>query len=84
MTPEEETPQKACPFDKKPCIKEACMAWSCKENLSDLERDHKDSFEALLELTARQEGVSLKDARGIIEIRNNNERCKLIDPEQPI
>lgn len=75
---------KLCPYDKKPCIREACMAWSCKQDLEELKRDHADSFESLVEVLMVQEGCSRKSALGIIEIRNDNERCKLIDTEQPI
>lgn len=75
---------KLCPYDKKPCVKELCMAWSCKQNLDELKILHKDSFESLISVLMMQEGVSRNTALDIIEVRNNNERCKLIDPEQPI
>lgn len=75
---------KVCPFDKQLCIKERCMAWSGKEDLEKIEQEHKESFEALLSLTAMQEMVSIEQAREIIKIRNEDERCKLISPEPPV
>lgn len=75
---------KLCPFDKQPCIKEECMAWSEKQDLEELEKTHKESFDALIEATSIQECVSLENARKIIEIRNNDERCKLITSEPAI
>ena len=77
-------PEKACPFDKQPCIKERCMAWSGKVDLEKIEQEHKESFDALLNLTAMQEMVSIEQAREIIKIRNEDERCKLISPEPPV
>ncbi len=78
------TDEKICPYDKQPCIREKCMAWSGKQDLEEIKREHGDSFDALVSLIMQQEGCSKTAALGIIEIRNNNERCKLIDPEQPI
>lgn len=75
---------KRCPFDKHPCIREECMAWSGKEDLEKVEREHGDSFQALLELTAVQEMTTIENARKIIQIRNDDERCKLISPEPPV
>jgi hypothetical protein len=60
------------------------MAWSCKQDLEALKRDRADPFESLVEVLMVQEGCSRKSALDIIETRNDNERCKLIDPEQPI
>lgn len=76
--------QKLCPFDKKPCVTTECMAWSGKEDLEEIEREHKDSFEALLRMIALQEGCSDDSARKIVEMRNDHERCKLITPEPVI
>jgi hypothetical protein len=75
---------KLYPYDKKPYIREACMAWSCKEDLEALKRDHADSFESLVQVLMMSEGISRSSALDVINIRNDNERCKLIDPEQPI
>lgn len=75
---------KLCPYDKKPCIKEECMAWSGKQDLEELKRDNADGFESLVQVLMMQEGISRQTAMNIIEIRNNNERCKLINPGQPI
>ena len=75
---------KKCPFDKQPCIKEECMAWSGKQDLKEIEKNHKENFDALIEQISVQEHVSLENARKIIEIRNNDERCKLITPESVI
>lgn len=75
---------KRCPFDKHPCIREECMAWSGKVDLEMVEREHADSFQALLELTAVQEGTTIEGARKIIQIRNDDERCKLIMPESAV
>lgn len=75
---------KLCPYDKKPCIRDLCMAWSAKQDLEELKTSHKDSFESLVSVIMVQEGVSRSTALEIIEIRNNNERCKLIEPEQAI
>jgi hypothetical protein len=75
---------KVCPYDKQPCIREKCMAWSEKQDLEELKRDHPDSFDSLVWVLMQQEGCSKTQALDIIEIRNNNERCKLIEPEQPI
>jgi len=75
---------KLCPFDKHPCIREECMAWSGKEDLEEVERENGESFKALLEVTAIQQGCSIEAARKIIEIRNNDERCKIITPEPPV
>jgi hypothetical protein len=75
---------KLCPYDKKPCIKESRMAWSRKQDLNELRTQHEDSFESLVSVLMMQEGVSRKTALDIIEVRNNNERCKLIEPEQLI
>ena len=75
---------KLCPYDKMPCIREKCMAWSGKEDLEEVEREHGDSFRALLEVTAMQEGTTIEAARKIIQIRNDDERCKLITPEPPV
>jgi hypothetical protein len=75
---------KLCPYDKKPCIKEECMAWSGKQDLEELKREHAESFESLVQVIMMQEGISHSSAMNVIKIRNDNERCKLIDPEQPI
>jgi hypothetical protein len=34
---------KLCPYDKKPCIKEECMAWSGKQDLEELKREHAEA-----------------------------------------
>jgi hypothetical protein len=76
--------QKLCPFDKKPCITKECMAWSGKENLDEVAKEHPDSFNALIQVIALQECCSDDSARKIIEMRNDHERCKLITPEPVI
>jgi hypothetical protein len=81
---EEMTENKLCPYDKKPCIRNECMAWSGKQDLEELKRNHADSFESLVQVMMMQEGISRSSVLDVIEIRNNNERCKLIEPEQPI
>jgi phage-related baseplate assembly protein len=73
-----------CPFHWKPCIKEQCMAWSEKQDLEELKITNPDGFESLVTVLRMQEGISRQSALDIIEIRNNNERCKLVYPEQPI
>ena len=79
-----ENEPKLCPYDKKPCIREECMAWSEKLNIEEIKRDNNEGFESLVTVLMAQEGISRNAALDVIEIRNNNERCKLIDPEQPI
>lgn len=73
-----------CPYDKKPCITTECMAWSRKQDLYALQMDDAEGFESLLQCLMMQEGISRKTALELITIRNDNERCKLIDPGQPI
>ena len=73
-----------CPYHWKPCIKEQCMAWSKKEDLEEIKKNNPEGFESLVSVLMIQEGYSRNAALDVIEIRNNNERCRIIYPDQPI
>jgi hypothetical protein len=60
------------------------MAWSKKQDLEALKISNPDGLESLISVLVIQEGVSRKTALEIINIRNDNERCRLIYPEQPV
>lgn len=75
---------KLCPFDKKPCITNDCMAWAGKEDLDEVAKEHPDSYDALVQVIALQEHCSEESAREIIKMRNDHERCKIITPEPVI
>lgn len=79
-----ETEPKLCPYHWLPCIKEKCMAWSGKQDLNEIEKDHKESLDALIQTIALQEMISFESAKEIVKMRNDDERCKLIRPEPVI
>ena len=73
-----------CPFTMnsdygtEDCIKNECMAWHEKHDIEKLRAEEPEGYDALIKLTAMQQGCYERDAELFLEVENKS-YCKLIE-----